>query len=145
MGGLGVTRHIPTPCHTLHMNRREKGAGWGDGLQCVESHVQGARVGYGVRGAGCGVWGVGCGVWGMGCRVLSVGCGVQGVGCEGAAPILEEHRHDGLEHVEPCLHPAISVRRGHTPTPPRQHYSGVTLNVARPDMNNYATLGVMLY
>ena len=24
-------------------------------------------------------------------------------------------------------------------------YSGVTLNVARPDMNNYATLGVMLY
>ena len=25
------------------------------------------------------------------------------------------------------------------------HYSGVTLNVARPDMNNYATLGVMLY
>jgi hypothetical protein len=23
--------------------------------------------------------------------------------------------------------------------------SGVTLNVARPDMNNYATLGVMLY
>ena len=23
-------------------------------------------------------------------------------------------------------------------------YSGVTLNVARPDMNNYATLGVML-
>ena len=28
--------------------------------------------------------------------------------------------------------------------PPHQ-YSGVTLNVARPDMNNYATLGVMLY
>ena len=25
------------------------------------------------------------------------------------------------------------------------HYSGVTLSVARPDMNNYATLGVMLY
>ena len=24
-------------------------------------------------------------------------------------------------------------------------YSGVTLNVARPDMKNYATLGVMLY
>ena len=24
-------------------------------------------------------------------------------------------------------------------------YNGVTLNVARPDMNNYATLGVMLY
>jgi hypothetical protein len=24
-------------------------------------------------------------------------------------------------------------------------YSGVTLNAARPDMNNYATLGVMLY
>ena len=24
-------------------------------------------------------------------------------------------------------------------------YSGVALNVARPDMNNYATLGVMLY
>ena len=24
-------------------------------------------------------------------------------------------------------------------------YSGVTLNVARPDMNNHATLGVMLY
>ena len=24
-------------------------------------------------------------------------------------------------------------------------YSGVTLNVARPDMNNYATLGVVLY
>ena len=24
-------------------------------------------------------------------------------------------------------------------------YSGVTLNVARPDMNHYATLGVMLY
>ena len=24
-------------------------------------------------------------------------------------------------------------------------YSGVTLNVALPDMNNYATLGVMLY
>ena len=24
-------------------------------------------------------------------------------------------------------------------------YSGVTLNEARPDMNNYATLGVMLY
>ena len=24
-------------------------------------------------------------------------------------------------------------------------YSGATLNVARPDMNNYATLGVMLY
>ena len=24
-------------------------------------------------------------------------------------------------------------------------YSGVTLNVAPPDMNNYATLGVMLY
>ena len=24
-------------------------------------------------------------------------------------------------------------------------YSAVTLNVARPDMNNYATLGVMLY
>ena len=24
-------------------------------------------------------------------------------------------------------------------------YSGVTLNVARPDMNNYATSGVMLY
>ena len=65
---------------------------------------------------------MGCGVWGMGCRVSSVGCGVQGVGCEGAAPILEEHRHDGLEHVEPCLHPAISVRRGHTPTPPRRHY-----------------------
>ena len=28
---------------------------------------------------------------------------------------------------------------------PLWHYSGVTLNVARPDMNNYATLGVMLY
>ena len=26
----------------------------------------------------------------------------------------------------------------------RPRYSGVTLNVARPDMNNYATLGVML-
>jgi len=25
------------------------------------------------------------------------------------------------------------------------YYSGVTLNVARPDMNNDATLGVMLY
>ena len=24
-------------------------------------------------------------------------------------------------------------------------YSGVTLNVAKPDMNNYTTLGVMLY
>jgi hypothetical protein len=29
--------------------------------------------------------------------------------------------------------------------PSYPHYSGVTLNVARPDMNNYATLGVMLY
>ena len=29
--------------------------------------------------------------------------------------------------------------------PWEQAYSGVTLNVARPDMNNYATLGVMLY
>ena len=27
----------------------------------------------------------------------------------------------------------------------RVAYYGVTLNVARPDMNNYATLGVMLY
>ena len=30
-------------------------------------------------------------------------------------------------------------------TPANVDYSGVTLNVARPDMNNYATLGVMLY
>ena len=29
--------------------------------------------------------------------------------------------------------------------PSYSHYSGVTLNVARPDMNNYATVGVMLY
>ena len=27
----------------------------------------------------------------------------------------------------------------------RDAYSGVILNVARPDMNNYATLGVMQY
>ena len=30
-------------------------------------------------------------------------------------------------------------------SPDGTHYSGVTLNVARPDMNNYATLKVMLY
>jgi len=47
----------------------------------------------------------------------------------------------------------IFTRRGNNlPERQGQHlavlsyvYSGVTLNVARPDMNHYATLGVMLY
>ena len=39
-------------------------------------------------------------------------------------------------------------RRYHQPSEGGQitwFYSGAILNVARPDMNNYATLGVMLY
>ena len=46
--------------------------------------------------------------------------------------------------------PALKLYWISTPDDPtlttwRGVYSGVTLNVARPDMNNYATLGVMLY
>ena len=74
-----------------------------------------------VSGVVCSVWCVGCSVQSLGCMVKDAGCGVHGVVCRvwGA--------------LKGCSHPD------------RYEYSGVTLNVARPDMNNYARLGVMLY
>jgi hypothetical protein len=47
----------------------------------------------------------------------------------------------GVRTVE--YEPFIKSRMSAATRP--SNYSGVTLNVARPDMNNYATLGVVLY
>ena len=54
---------------------------------------------------------------------------------------------DAPEPLDGCN--ANSSHPSDNPQPPtrypeRSPYSGVTLNVKRPDMNNYATLGVML-
>ena len=58
-----------------------------------------------------------------------------GVGCGGWLKIVERHLRIRVRGTPTKL----GLRRS------RLAYSGVTLNVARPDMNNHATLGVMLY
>ena len=51
---------------------------------------------------------------------------------------------DFAQHRQ-TLRPSVDGTRSKALRPFGFQYSGVTLNVARPDMNNYATLGVMLY
>ena len=63
-------------------------------------------------------------------------------GVDGCALFRNSARCFGSYAPSP-LHAGLADADSHLQQP--NHYSGVTLNAARPDMNNYATLGVMLY